>query len=83
MTHIGFPYCKDEPDIWMRKSIKYYGSSYWGYVILCVDDALCISMNAEKVLKNDIGNHLLIKPGSVVYPNIYLGNKVSKVNLDN
>ena len=52
MTHIGFPYCKDEPDIWMRKSIKYYGSSYWGYVILCVDDALCISMNFENILKN-------------------------------
>ena len=57
--------------------------AYWGYVILYVDDALCIPMNAGNVLNNDIGKYFLSKPGSVGSPNIYLGNKVSKVTLEN
>ena len=40
-------------------------------------------MNAKNVLKNDIGKYFLIKPGYVGYPNIYLGNTVSKVTLGN
>ena len=67
----------------MREAIKDYGSAYWEYVLLYVDDALCISMNDENVLNNEIGGYFLIKIGSVRYPNIYIGNKVSKVTLDN
>ena len=52
-------------------------------VLLYMDDVLCISINAENVLKKNIGKYFLIKPGSDVHPNIYLGNKVLKVNLEN
>ena len=67
----------------MRREIKYYASAYWEYVILYVDCALCISINAENVLKNKIVKYFLIKLGSDGYPNIYLGNMVSKVTLHN
>ena len=40
-------------------------------------------MNAENVLNNNIGKYFLINPGSVRYPKIYLGDKISKVTLDN
>ena len=59
------------------------GSEYWEYVLLYVDDALCISMKAENFLRNEIGKYFFIKPKSVGPPKNYLGNKVSKVTLDN
>ena len=83
MTHLGFMSYKDDPGIWIREAINDDGSDYWEYGILYVDDALCISTNSEDVLKNEIGKYFLIKSGSVGYPNIYLGNKVLKVTLDN
>ena len=83
MTHLGFTSCKSDPDIWKQEAIKDDGSDYWECVLLYVDDALWIYMNAENVLTDEIGNYLHIKPGSVEYPNIYLSNKFSKVTLDN
>ena len=83
MAHIGFNSCKADPDIWMRPAMKDDGTAYYEYVLLYVDDALCCSMNPEHVLKNEIGRYFYIKEGSVGPPSIYLGNKVSKVTLDN
>jgi hypothetical protein len=83
MNHLGFKSCEADPDIWMRKAQKDDGSIYWEYVLLYVDDALCISMDPETVLKHQIGKYFFIKPSSVGPPKIYLGNKVSKVTLDN
>ena len=67
----------------MQEELKDDGSAYWEYVLLYVYGAFCISMNYEKVLNDKIGKYLLINPGSVGYPNIYLGNKISKVTLYN
>ena len=84
MTRLNFQSCKADPDIWMREAIKDDGSSYWEYVLLYVDDCLCVlSMNAESVIRNEIGKYFLIKPGSVGLPDIYLGNKIRKVTLEN
>jgi hypothetical protein len=68
----------------MQKAQKDDGTQYWEYVLLYVDDALCISTDAENVLKNQIGRYFFIKDeNSVGVPKIYLGNKVSKVTLEN
>jgi len=83
MTHMGFQSCKADPDIWMRPAQKDDGSTYWEYVLLYVDDALCISMNAENILCKEIGKGFYVKEGSVSPPTIYLGNRFSKVTLDN
>jgi len=83
MTHLGFHSCKADPDIWMRAAQKDDGSTYWEYVLLYVDDALCIRMNAENILRKEIGKYFYVKEGSVGPPSIYLGNKVSKVTLNN
>ena len=83
MEHLGFQSCEADPGIWLREAQKDDGSPYWEYVLLHVDDALCISCDAENVLRNQIGRYFLIKEGSIGPPNIYLGDKVSKVTLDN
>ena len=83
IAHLGFTSYKADPDIWMREGKKDDGSVYWEYVLLYVDDALWISNNAENVLRNEIGKYFVMKPGSIGPPKIYLGNKVSKVTLDN
>ena len=83
MAHLGFVSCQADPNIWMREAQKDEGTEYWEYVLLYVDDTLCISMNAENVVCNEIGKYFFIKPKSIGPPKIYLGNKVSKVTLAN
>ena len=61
MQHLGFTSCKADPDIWMRPAQKDDGSHYWEDVLLYVDDALCISNDAENVLKNQIGRYFVIR----------------------
>ena len=79
MRHLGFTSCKGDSEIWMRPALKDSGEKYWEYVLLYVDDALCISMNGRHVLEQEIGKHFLIKEESVGPPEIYLGNKVSQL----
>jgi len=67
----------------MRAAQKDDGSAYWEYVLLYMDDALCISENAEHILRKEIGKYFYVKEGSVGPTSIYLGNKVSKVTLEN
>ena len=83
MQHLGFVSCKADGDIWMRPTQKENGQDYWEYVLLYVDDALCISERGTEVLEKEIGKYFYIKEGTVGPPNIYLGNKVSKVVLEN
>ena len=84
MDHIGFSPCMSDPDVWMRKAIKESdGTDYWEYVLLYVDDTLCISMNPSDVIEKEIGKYWKLKPGSLGPPSIYLGNKVTKVTLEN
>ena len=84
MEYLKFKSCKADPDVWMRPVVKASdGTEYWEYVLLYVDDALSISMNAEDVLNKEIGKYWTMKKDSVGPPDIYLGNKISKVTLEN
>jgi hypothetical protein len=51
--------------------------------LLCTDDALVISENAEQVLRNELGRCFTLKQESVGPPKTYLGGHVRKVQLDN
>jgi len=83
MTHLGFTSCKADPDVWMRSAMKDDGTEYWEYVLLYCDDALVISHRSEGALRNEIDSCFPLKPGSIGPPKIYLGNKVSKVTMEN
>ena len=55
---------------------------YYAYVLCYVDDILCIHNDADSVLAQ-INGFLLLKPGSVGRPDIYLGAKLSRTILSN
>ena len=71
MSHLGFKSCLADPDVWMRAATKSDGSSYWEYVLLYVDDALCISENAERVLRDEVGKYFELKEKSIGPPKMY------------
>ena len=61
MRHNGFTPCLADPDVWMRPAMKSNGHEYYEYVLLYTDDALCISENAEKVLRRELGKYFELK----------------------
>ena len=68
----------------MQKAIKPKDNTeYWEYVLLYVDDTRCISHRPREVLEKEIGKYWIMKKKSIGTPNIYLGNKVSNVTLEN
>ena len=84
MEHLDFIPCKADSEVWMRKAMTRDGEPHWEYVLLYVDDVLCISQNGVHIIKNEIGKYFQIKNEEKVgAPDIYLGNKVSKVTLEN
>ena len=84
MEHLQFKPCKADLDVWMRKVVNSTDDTeYWEYILLYVDDALCCSMSAKDVLEKELGKFWTLKKNSVGPPNLYLGNKVSKVTLEN
>jgi hypothetical protein len=46
------------------------------YVLLYIDDVLVISESAEKVLRNEIGQHFVLHDESIGSPLQYLGGKL-------
>ena len=58
------------------------GFKYYAYVLLYVDDCLCIHHDAETQLEQ-LDKYFPMKPGSIGDPDIYLGSKIRKVNLEN
>jgi Reverse transcriptase (RNA-dependent DNA polymerase) len=83
MSHLGFKSCPADPDVWMRPAMNADGGEYWEYVLLYVDDVLCVSENAERILKGEIGKYFNLKPSSIGPPDIYLGGKLREVILEN
>ncbi|CAJ1966194.1 unnamed protein product [Cylindrotheca closterium] len=82
MHHLHFLSCPADPNVWMRPAMKDDGSEYWEYVLLYTDDALCVSMNPERVLRKELGKYFELKEESIGPPKIYLGSNVRKVELD-
>ena len=83
MEHCDFESCKTDPDVWFRPATKSDGSTYYEYALLYVDDVLVVSEDAEVVLRTQIGKYFTLKKESIGMPDIYLGGKVSKVQLEN
>lgn len=83
MEFFGFWSCKSDLEFWTRKSTKPNNDAYWEYVLLYVDNCMCVSYNAKKVLEDEIGKYFCFKSKSIGRPDICLGNKVLLVTLSN
>ena len=80
---LNFKSCLADPDVWMRPEIKSDGNTYYEYILLCVDDTLVVSENAESILRNELRRYFHLKEESIGPPTIYLGGRVCKVQLEN
>jgi hypothetical protein len=57
MHHTGFKSCSADPDVWMRSAIKSNGTEVYEYVLLYTDDALSLGVEAESILRKEIGKY--------------------------
>ena len=51
-------------------------------MLLYVDDCICISTDPEATVRKEIGKYVLMKEVSIGDPDVYIGGKVWKVELD-
>ena len=66
----------------MQSATRTDGLDYYEYILLYVDDCLCISENPKPVLLQ-VDKYFPIKPTSLGPPKTYLGGTVSKIQLPN
>ncbi len=83
MGQLGFTSSRTDPDVWHRLSKQSTGEEYYEYVLLCVDNVLIISENADNVLRKEIGQHFVLREESIRPPSQYLGGKLREVTLEN
>ena len=62
----------------MRACTKPGRTDFYEYIILYVEDVLCIINKPQEVI-NCIKKFFLMQPGSIEKPDIYIGAKVSKI----
>ena len=83
MRHLGYNSCKADPDVWYKPMVRPDdGEKYYSYMLLYVDDCLCIHHDAETALQQ-LDKYFQMKPGTIGDPDIYLGGKLRKVQLNN
>jgi hypothetical protein len=83
MGQIGFTSSRADPDVWFRLSKQTTGEEYYKCVLLYVDDVLVISEHADKVLRKEIGQHVVLRKESIGPPSNYLGGKLREITLEN
>jgi hypothetical protein len=77
LRDFGYTSCKADPDIWTKPKTKPNGDKYWEYVLVYVDDILCISHEPKKFMEMLQAKYIL-KKGSVGEPTACLGAEVCK-----
>jgi hypothetical protein len=82
MARLGYKSCLAGPDVWMLARTRADGTTFWEYVLIYVDDILCISDNPKELLEQ-FDKYFPMKPNSIGGPDIYLHAKLSGVRLPN
>jgi hypothetical protein len=83
MRHLGYQPCKADNDLWYKACIRPDdGFEYYAYILLYVDDCLCIHHDPKTELEK-LDKYFMMKPGSIGDPDMYLGAKVRRVQLEN
>ena len=83
LRHMGYVPCRADADLWRKPETRPDdGFRYYSYILMYVDDALCVHHDAKTQLEQ-LDKYLPMKPGSIGDPDIYLGGKLRKVTLEN
>ena len=81
LDNIGFKSSIADPDVWMRAATNPTGEKYYKYMLVYVDDILCISYDARRQM-NEIQASLKFKKYKVEPPEFYLGTRLEKKKLN-
>ena len=83
MRTLGYKPCKADGDLWYKPETRPDdGHAYYSYVLLYVDDCLCIHHDAVGAIKK-IDKFFKMKDGSIGDPDVYLGAKLKPTRLNN
>ena len=69
---LGFKSSRGDPDLYLRAACKPDGTEYYEYMLVYVDDILCISHATAPIMK-DLATRYWLKEGSIGPPTRYLG----------
>ena len=69
---MGFANCKGDPDLYFKPQVKGDGIRYYEYLLVYVDDILCISHDTVAMM-DELAARYCLKNGSVGPPERYLG----------
>ena len=81
LDKIGFKSSLADPDVWLRAATKADGEEYYEYILVYVDDILCISQDA-KVPMREIMQSFKFKKDLIEPPQIYLGARLEEKSLN-
>jgi hypothetical protein len=83
MNHLGWKSCREDRDLWMkRQKLPEDGFLYWTYILIYVDDILCVHRNpGDELIILD--KYFKMKDGYIQEPTFYLGAKLKKTVLPN
>jgi hypothetical protein len=83
MKHLGWNPCRADRDPWMKAETRPDdGVLYWAYILIFVDDILCVHRDPGIPLAK-LDYNLKMKEGSIQAPTFYLGAKLKKSVLPN
>ena len=69
---LDFISSKADPDLYYRPQVKANGEKYYEYLLVYVDDILCLSEHTKPIM-DEIGALYRLKENSVGPPKRYLG----------
>ena len=81
LDDIGFHSTVADPDVWMRPAAKPDGETYYEYILVYVDDILCISCKPT-ITMQQIQRVLSFKKNKIEPPEFYLGAKIEMKKLN-
>ena len=66
--------------MYVKKAIKLDGAEYWAYIIVYVDNILCLNHDTKSTM-DLISNLYRMKEGSIETPKVYLGANIKERKL--
>ena len=78
---MGFKSSLADPDVWLQAASKPNGDEYYEYILVYVDDILCMSHKAVKTMK-EIQKSFKFKKYKIEPPEIYLGARLEEKKMN-
>ena len=79
LNDLNYKPTKADPDVYLRPAVKNNGFKYYEYVLVYVDDVLCMSDQPQITMKG-IQDNFKIKNDKIEEPSMYLGAEISKMH---